>query len=70
MKNPPIKIGKGILEQIKENYNYSNTLTKESVKEAMMDLSTPSFCEFWKEQFNETYEEFIDKMLDIKKEEI
>jgi hypothetical protein len=60
----PIKIGNGILDQIKNfDYSYPNTITKESVFNCWMN----SFKEFYEEYpyaVKWDYEEFIREILD------
>lgn len=51
------------LNQIKSNYKYSNIITKETAKELLLSIRSKSFCSSWKNSFNETYEEFVDKLL-------
>ena len=60
----PIYVGNGILDRIKNSdYNYSKTITKESVFNCQMDM----FKDFYKEYpyaIKWDYEKFLRKMLD------
>lgn len=60
-----IQIGKGLLVQINEIHEFSNIIDKEEVKKFCMRISDEAYENLWKESFGETYEEFIDKMLEI-----
>ena len=62
-----IQIGKGLLTQINEIHEFSNIIDKEEVKKFCMRISDEAYENLWKESFGETYEEFIDKMLEIEK---
>lgn len=55
--------GKGFLEQVKENYEFSTNINKEDLKTFCMSISDENFETLWKESFGETYEEFVNKML-------
>ena len=59
----PIKVGKGILEQIKHPYYITGTITKKGVLDYWMN----SFKEFYEEYpyaIKWDYEEFIREILD------
>ena len=62
-----IQIGKGLLTQINEIHEFSNIIDKEEVKKFCMSISDEGYENLWKETFGETYEEFIDKMLEIER---
>ena len=62
-----IQIGKGLLTQINEIHEFSNIIDKEEVKKFCMRISDEVYENLWKESFGETYEEFIDKMLEIER---
>lgn len=59
-----IKIGKGIIDQINEIHEFTTKITKKEVKDALMSISTESFENLWKESFGESYEDFVNSVLD------
>lgn len=64
-----INIGKGLLTQINEVHEYSS-ITKENVREALMSISNKCYEELWRRTFGETYEEFVNKLLENEFEEL
>jgi len=59
----PIKIGKGILEWVKETYSFTGTITKKEV----FDYWMQEFKDFYKRYpyaIEWNYEEFIREILD------
>lgn len=63
-----IKIGKGLLEQIKEIHEFPNKLTKEDLKDFLMSISDENYEILWKESFGETFEDFVNKILNSNEE--
>ncbi len=61
-----IQTGKGLLVQINEVHPIKHAVTKENIRESLMSISDESFEILWKKTFGETYEEFINKMLENK----
>lgn len=58
-----IQTGKGLLTQINEIYEYP-PITKEDIRKALMSISTEEYEELWRRTFGETYEEFVNKLLE------
>lgn len=59
-----IQTGKGLLAQINENHYIRYTINKEEIRECLMSISDENYETLWKKTFGETYEEFINKMLE------
>lgn len=65
-----IQIGEGLLAQINEVHEYLPIATKENIREALMSISDKRYEELWRETFGETYEEFVNKLLENELEDI
>lgn len=59
----PLHISEGFIKQVREVHEYP-IATKESIRKALMSISTEEYEEIWKRAFGETYKEFVDKLLD------
>lgn len=59
-----IQTGKGLLAQINENHYIRHTINKKEIREYLMSISDENYETLWKKTFGETYEEFINKMLE------
>lgn len=58
-----IKVGEGILNQIKQDYYFTGILTKEGVYNYWIDLCK-EFCKKYPYAIKWDYEKFIKEMLD------
>lgn len=66
-----IQIGEGLLAQINEVHEYPIPIaTKENIREALISISDKRYEELWRETFGETYEEFVNKLLENELEDL
>lgn len=63
-----IQTSKGLITQVNEIHEYP-TVTKENIREALMSISNKWYEELWRRTFGETYEEFVNKLLENEFEE-
>lgn len=63
-----IKIGKGIIDQINEIHEFTTKITKEDLKDFLMSISDENYEILWKESFGESYEDFVNKILNPNEE--
>lgn len=61
-----IHTGKGLIEQMSEIYTFSTEVNKKSLKEFLINVvSDDEYEMLWKRTFRETFEEFVDKILEL-----
>lgn len=66
MMSNEIHTGKGLIEQMSETYTFSTEVNKKSLKEFLINVvSDDEFEMLWKRTFGETFEEFVNKVLEL-----
>lgn len=66
MKANEIRTGEGLIEQMSKTYTFSTEINKKSLKEFLInEVSDDKFEMLWKITFGETFEEFVDKVLEL-----
>lgn len=66
MMSNEIHTGKGLIEQMSEIHTFSTEVNKKSLKEFLINVvSDDEYEMLWKRTFGETFEEFVNKVLEL-----
>ena len=66
MMSNEIYTGKGLIEQMNEIHIFSTEVNKKSLKEFLINVvSDDEYEMLWKRTFGETFEEFVNRILEL-----
>ena len=66
MMSNEIYTGKGLIKQMNETHTFSTEVNKKSLKEFLINVvSDDEYEMLWKRTFGETFEEFVNKVLEL-----